>query len=140
MNTYIGTKVVKARPMIKKDFCIYVGRDLPKDEDGKEKGYLVEYTDGGAANHPEHKGYISWSPVDVFTASYNIMENINSNKTPILKYFTFAHLPEHLQKISAPICSLAILMDTLPNCPEKTAGLRKLLEAKDCLVRASLEK
>jgi len=27
----------------------------------------------------------------------------------------------------------------LPNCAEKSAGLRKLLEAKDCFVRASIE-
>jgi hypothetical protein len=32
---------------------------------------LVEYIDGGAANHPQHKGYISWSPLDVFHRSYH---------------------------------------------------------------------
>lgn len=58
---------------------------------------------------------------------------------PIMKYFTYAHLPEHLQKISKPIGDLAQLMDeTLPESAEKSAGLRKLLEAKDCLVRANL--
>ena len=59
---------------------------------------------------------------------------------PILKYFTYEHLPEHLQVVSKPLCDLAIHYDnTLPDCAEKTAGLRKLLEAKDALVRASLE-
>lgn len=58
---------------------------------------------------------------------------------PIMKYFTYAHLPEHLQKISKPIGDLAQLMDeTLPESAEKSAGLRKLLEAKDCFVRANL--
>lgn len=28
----------------------------------------------------------------------------------------------------------------LPDCAEKSAGMRKLLEAKDCFVRAALEK
>jgi hypothetical protein len=28
--------------------------------------------------------------------------------------------------------------NTLPDGPEKTTGLRKLLEAKDCFVRANL--
>lgn len=57
----------------------------------------------------------------------------------IMKYFEYKHLPEHLQKISAPLCEVAIEMDnTIENSAEKTAGLRKLLEAKDCLVRAAL--
>jgi hypothetical protein len=60
-------------------------------------------------------------------------------RSPILKHFSYAHLPTHLQKVSEPICNLAILMEeTLPPGPEKSAGLRKLLEAKDCLVRAAL--
>lgn len=59
--------------------------------------------------------------------------------TPIMKYFEFAHLPPHLQEISKPIGELAQQMDAaLPDSAEKTAGLRKLLEAKDCLVRAKL--
>lgn len=59
---------------------------------------------------------------------------------PILRYFAFAHLPENLQKVSRPIGLLAEQMDAqLPDGPEKSAGLRKLLEAKDCLVRASLD-
>lgn len=59
--------------------------------------------------------------------------------TPIMKYFEYAHLPPHLQEVSKPIGELAKLMDDqLPDGPEKSAGLRKLLEAKDCLVRAKL--
>lgn len=58
---------------------------------------------------------------------------------PIMKYFAFAHLPAKLQEISEPICNLAQAMDTvLPDGPEKSAGLRKLLEAKDAFVRAAL--
>jgi hypothetical protein len=56
-----------------------------------------------------------------------------------IQYFEYAHLPEHLQKISKPLHELAHLMeDTLPDGPEKSAGMRKLLEAKDCFVRAAL--
>lgn len=59
--------------------------------------------------------------------------------SPILKYFDYDHLPEPLRSISAPLCDLAEEMDQrLISGPEKTAGLRKLLEAKDCFVRASL--
>ena len=59
---------------------------------------------------------------------------------PIMRYFAYAHLPEKLQVISKPIGDLAAAMDeVIPNGPEKSAGLRKLLEAKDCLVRAALD-
>lgn len=61
-------------------------------------------------------------------------------KTPILKYFAYSHLPAKLQGVSKPIGDLAEQLDaTIPDGPEKSAGLRKLLEAKDCFVRASLD-
>ena len=61
------------------------------------------------------------------------------NMSPIMKYFEYAHLPIPLQEVSKPIGDLARYMDEkLPDCAEKSAGLRKLLEAKDCLVRARL--
>lgn len=59
--------------------------------------------------------------------------------SPIMKYFAYQHLPAHLQEVSKPIGDLAMLMDeSLPDGAEKSAGLRKLLEAKDALVRAKL--
>ena len=57
----------------------------------------------------------------------------------LLKFFSYAHLPQHLQEVSKPCGELAEQMDLLPESAEKTAGLRKLLEAKDCFVRAKLE-
>ena len=61
--------------------------------------------------------------------------------SPIIKYFEYDHLPAYLQEVSKPIGDLAQDMDeVLPDCAEKSAGLRKLLEAKDCLVRAKLHK
>lgn len=60
-------------------------------------------------------------------------------KNPIMKYFEYKHLPERLQVVSKDVCELATAMDEqLPDGPEKSAGLRKLLEAKDCFVRANL--
>ncbi|HGP0311702.1 hypothetical protein [Atlantibacter sp. RC6] len=59
--------------------------------------------------------------------------------SPIMKYFAYQHLPAHLQEVSKPIGDLATMMDeSLPDGAEKSAGLRKLLEAKDALVRAKL--
>jgi hypothetical protein len=57
-----------------------------------------------------------------------------------IKYFEYGHLPPKLQEVSKPIGELAKLMEEmLPDGPEKSAGMRKLLEAKDCFVRAKLE-
>lgn len=57
----------------------------------------------------------------------------------ILKYFQYMHLPEHLQPVSKSCFELAHDMDqSLPQGAEKSAGLRKLLEAKDCFVRSKL--
>ena len=57
----------------------------------------------------------------------------------IMQFFAYAHLPAPLREVSAPICHLAERMQAnLPDGPEKSAGLRKLLEAKDCFVRAAL--
>jgi hypothetical protein len=59
--------------------------------------------------------------------------------SPIMQYFTYGHLSKQLQSVSMPIAELAEQMDKeLPDCAEKSAGLRKLLEAKDCFVRARL--
>ena len=56
-----------------------------------------------------------------------------------IKYFAYEHLHEKLQEVSKPIAELAKLMEeTLPDGAEKSAGMRKLLEAKDCFVRAKL--
>ncbi len=52
------------------------------------------------------------------------------------RLFEFEHLPVHLRAVSAPVAELAQgLIDTLDDRPELSAGLRKLVEAKDCFVR-----
>lgn len=62
-------------------------------------------------------------------------------KNNLLQFFEYAHLPPHLQVISKPFHDLAHEMEkTLPSNPEKTVAFRKLLEAKDCAVRAQLFK
>lgn len=59
----------------------------------------------------------------------------------MLQFFTHSHLPDHLARVSLPFCQLAEeICATLPSNPERTVALRKLLEAKDCAVRALLYK
>lgn len=69
---FIGTKLVDAIPMTRQEYNDYRGWELPENEKNlaDEKGFLIEYKDGGRANHENHKGYISWSPKDVFEQSY----------------------------------------------------------------------
>lgn len=67
------------------------------------------------------------------------MPDRHPSTTALLRYFEYAHLPLHLQQISKPCNELAHAMaDRLGDGPELTVGLRKLLEAKDCFVRAAL--
>ncbi len=59
----------------------------------------------------------------------------------ILQFFAYEHLPPHLQAVSKPFGELAItVLMGLPRNPERTAALRKLLEAKDAAVRALVAK
>jgi hypothetical protein len=59
----------------------------------------------------------------------------------ILQYFGYGHLPQHLQEPSKRCSDIAFWMvEYLPAGAERSAGLRKLLEAKDCFVRAALDK
>ncbi len=66
-----------------------------------------------------------------------MIPNETAAADPMLQFFGWAHLPPHLQAVSRPFGELAeqIVRD-LPRNPERTAALRKLLEAKDCAVRA----
>jgi len=58
---------------------------------------------------------------------------------PVLKFFAFAHLPEHLRGVSANFHNLAtLIVEEIEPGPERTVALRKLLEAKDAAVRATV--
>lgn len=70
MKYFSGTKLVLAVAMVLGDYNKYRGWKPPAGEDQAAEGYLVEYTDGGKANHEDHVGYVSWSPKDVFDRAY----------------------------------------------------------------------
>lgn len=58
----------------------------------------------------------------------------------MLKWFAWAHLPTHLQEVSKPFGELAqTICDVVQPGPERTVALRKLLEAKDAAVRATVQ-
>lgn len=64
------------------------------------------------------------------------MTNRHPATEQLLSHFTYEHLGQPMQSTSKIICDAAhAAADGLEDGPELSAGLRKLLEAKDCLVR-----
>lgn len=58
--SYIGTKIVRARPMGKETFENKKKGTPEAEVSGKTPGYMVIYEDG----------YVSWSPEEVFERCY----------------------------------------------------------------------
>lgn len=99
--------------------------------------YLVVYAEG----------YMSWSPKGVFEDGYSkaggepLPPHLPVGVDRMTQFFGYQHLPPHLQVHSKPFHDLAqTIVNTLPANPERTVALRKLLEAKDCAVRAWISK
>jgi hypothetical protein len=88
--------------------------------------------------------------IDVIKAGIDVVKNLipvvetvaRQQKTEsILQFFSFMHLPPHLQSVSHHFYELAhVLVKTLSRNPERTVALRKLLECKDAAVRAAIYK
>ena len=68
------------------------------------------------------------------------LEGRHPSTTSIARYFGYEHLKTPLRQVSEQCHDLAAAMiSDLPDGPELTTGLRKLLEAKVCFVRAALD-
>lgn len=98
-------------------------------------GYFVRYDDG----------YESYSPAEAFEQGYTKLPAEGATDLLpadwLMQYFTYEHLRPELRAVSEPFAQLArLVVETLPRNPERTVALRKLLEAKDCAVRALLGK
>ncbi|WP_300259444.1 Gp49 family protein [Clostridium sp.] len=68
MQSYISTKLVKAKPMTRGKYNKYRGWTIPANENPSDEGYLIEYKDG----------YISWCPKEQFE-KYNLKVDDNKN-------------------------------------------------------------
>jgi len=78
---------------------------------------------------------------DVFTAMQERATMSGEPYEPVLQWFEYRHLREDLQPTSKYFHDLAHQMvQDLPQSPERTVALRKLLESKDAAVRAKLWK
>lgn len=57
----------------------------------------------------------------------------------LMQLFSYEHLQPDLREVSKQCSDLAHAMfEQIPDSPELTIGLRKLLESKDCFVRAAV--
>lgn len=68
------------------------------------------------------------------------------NRLSLLRFFQYQHLPSNLQQISKPFHHLAEHMidtlgvDVVMKDKQCAYGFQKLIEAKDCFVRAKLDR
>lgn len=71
-KTFRSNKLVRlVKVMTRGEYNEFRGWTTPEDENPEDAGYLIEYLDGGKPNHPDHEGYISWSPKDVFDRNHS---------------------------------------------------------------------
>ena len=68
LKQYIGTKTVKAEPMVK-SAAVAKGWARASEGNTDTPGYHVQYT------NPDGSTYDSWSPKDVFEKSYQMAED-----------------------------------------------------------------
>ena len=77
MRAFIGTKFLNARPMTRAEYCAFRGWTLPDNENETDKGWLVEYLDGGKAKTRTYSGYVSWSPDEQFQNAYREVDGLS---------------------------------------------------------------
>lgn len=65
MKRFNALKKVRAKQMSRQEYNDLRGWDLPADEDGSDKGYLVEDINA-PANTDGYSGYVTWTPNDIF--------------------------------------------------------------------------
>lgn len=88
LKQYIGTKTVKAEPMVKSSA---VAKGWARLSEGclNDPGYHVQYT------NPDGSTYDSWSPKDVFEKSYQIAEDFKDRLE-----IEFKELSERFNKLN----------------------------------------
>lgn len=124
MHSYIGTKRVNAKPMNRGEYHALRGWESAYDEDPADEGFLVEYQDGGKANHPDFAGYISWSPKDIFERAYKLLPGAGLPEYQQRVLLEKAELDERLTKLSAFINSGAFV-NIVPDNDERARLTRQ---------------
>ena len=114
----------------------------PKEPDAMAAAFVREF---GRSNNVLSAKLVHWpdsSPIvdNLLTGKREVRDFSQQwEGEPILKFFTFGHLPPQLQEISRGFAHAAFgIVAALPRNAERSVALRKLLEAKDAAVRAGL--
>ena len=116
MNVFIGTKMIQATPMSRKEYNDFRGWQLPADEEGSDLGYLVIYPDSNP-NTSHYQGYVSWSPKKQFEEAYTDLGDIR-------------HLPGFQQRLVGELAQLK----------ERIQGLTKYLKGPEFLKMPFLDR
>lgn len=99
MNTYIGSKLVKAMPMTKEAYGHFRGNPPPEDDWEDEPGYLLE-DPKGIANTLSYSGLISWMPAMHFESEYINMGDLTG-------------IPDYQQRLLGELAQLQERLSTL---------------------------
>lgn len=85
---------------------------------------------------------MDWSEAADETVQTALVEALEGRVAAVRQvggWFVFDHLKGNARMTSRSVCETAVnMLLSIPDSPELTVGLRKLLEAKDCFVRASI--
>lgn len=122
--------------MAPREFWVFwTGTPLPNAVDAP--GFVGRFEYRGCVFHLFEPAWLPSQPLE----ETSHMSQLDRDSEPMLQFFEYADLPPNLQEFSKPWHDLAVcVVDTLPRNPERTVALRKLLEGKDCAVRARLLK
>lgn len=98
MKQYIGTKIIKAKPMTRGDYNDYRGQQIPEDENPADKGYLMEY----------ENRHVQWLPEEMFEADYI---EYDKNKLPATAISMIS--PDYKERFKAEYNQLVIRYEGL---------------------------
>lgn len=91
---------------------------------------------GVCAGHAEMVSFTANDPAEPLPEVRYVKQSLNPAVAHVLQFFEYAQLPPQLQPVSEQFQKLAYAIAIGPQNPETTVALRKLLEAKECAVRA----
>ena len=104
MKQYIGTKIIKAKPMTRGDYNDYRGWQIPADEDPSDEGYLMKY----------ENGHVQWLPKEMFEADYI---EYDKNKLPATAIGMIS--PDYKERFKAEYNQLVIRYEGLKGMLKK---------------------
>ena len=108
MRVYIGTKMIKAMPMNRKEYNDYRGWPMPADEEASDEGYLVEYMDGPGLFNASMAGMASRSKAASAFFSSSMPLTVTFTLSAITKFVS-------IRRRQDPKCSAQSRRPALPS-------------------------